>query len=81
MWTPVVSMGKNAGGYEAAMGLGYMVLRRGDATLIGHTGSQAGFRAFFWIDPETGDGVVAAINTGDDATLSAIQGRVLALFQ
>ncbi len=81
MWAPVVSMGKNAGGYEAGMGLGYMVLRRGDSTLIGHTGSQAGFRAFFWIDPETGDGVVGAINTGEDATSIAIQARALPLIR
>ena len=34
--------------------------------LIGHTGSQAGFLAFFYLNPENGKAVVAAFNTANE---------------
>jgi hypothetical protein len=34
--------------------------------LIGHTGSQAGFLSFLYLNPATGVGVVAAFNTASD---------------
>jgi CubicO group peptidase (beta-lactamase class C family) len=37
--------------------------RRGERLLVGHTGSQAGFRAFFYFDPVARTGVIAAFNT------------------
>jgi CubicO group peptidase (beta-lactamase class C family) len=49
------------------MGLSFFVLWRSGTRFVGHTGSQAGFRAFFYIDPATGAGVVAAFNTRNDA--------------
>jgi CubicO group peptidase (beta-lactamase class C family) len=45
------------------VGLGYFIEQRGDVRLIGHTGSQAGFRSFFWIHPESGLGIIANFNT------------------
>jgi CubicO group peptidase (beta-lactamase class C family) len=50
-----------------SMGLSFFVLWRSGTRFVGHTGSQAGFRAFFYIDPATGAGVVAAFNTRNDA--------------
>lgn len=35
-------------------------------TLVGHTGSQAGFRAFVYWNPRTRAAVIAAFNTGND---------------
>lgn len=45
------------------VGLGYFTEQRGEVRLIGHTGSQAGFRSFFWIHPESGHGIIANFNT------------------
>ena len=50
------------------MGLSFFVLPRGTSTLIGHTGSQAGFLAFMYFNPATKAAIVAAFNTNDDAS-------------
>jgi CubicO group peptidase (beta-lactamase class C family) len=52
---------------EAAdsMGMSFFVLWRHGARFVGHTGSQAGFRSFFYINPLTRAGVVAAFNTSN----------------
>jgi CubicO group peptidase (beta-lactamase class C family) len=53
--------------YESApnqwMGLSFFVLDRGGTRLLGHTGSQAGFRSFFYFNPSNGMAVVAAFNS------------------
>ncbi|HSB55774.1 MAG TPA: serine hydrolase domain-containing protein [Gemmatimonadales bacterium] len=62
MWRPVMT----AGGEEApgdSVGLSFFVKHEGTLRLIGHTGSQRGFRAFFYLHPESGTAVVAAFNT------------------
>ena len=48
------------------MGLSFFIVPRGNATLIGHTGSQAGFLAFMYFNPATKAAIVAAFNTTDD---------------
>jgi len=50
-----------------SLGLSFFILRRGGTRFVGHTGHQAGFRSFFYINPGTGSGVVAAFNTTNDA--------------
>ena len=64
MWTPVVPM---TAGYEAAsdqhMGLSFFLQGTGDHRIIGHTGSQAGFRAFYYFNPVSSAGVIAVFNT------------------
>ncbi|HEX9279620.1 MAG TPA: serine hydrolase domain-containing protein, partial [Gemmatimonadales bacterium] len=50
-----------------SLGLSFFVLWRGGTRFVGHTGHQAGFRSFFYINPGTGSGVVAAFNTTNDA--------------
>ncbi|MDH5233682.1 MAG: beta-lactamase family protein [Gemmatimonadota bacterium] len=68
MWTPVVPMDA---GYEASsgqwMGLSFFLRRNGSQRLIGHTGSQAGFRSFFYFDPATGAAIIAVFNTTNQA--------------
>ncbi len=81
MWRPVVPM---SAGYEAAtgqsMGLSFFVQSaraRGTGVgnsgrIVGHTGSQAGFRSFMFLDPDTGDGVIAVFNTTNYAGSAAL---------
>jgi CubicO group peptidase (beta-lactamase class C family) len=49
-----------------SVALSFFVMHRAQRRFIGHTGSQAGFRSFFYIDPETKNGVIAAFNTSND---------------
>jgi CubicO group peptidase (beta-lactamase class C family) len=64
MWRPVQPMAQS---YEAApdqwMGLSFFILRRGGQTLLGHTGSQAGFRSFLYFNPQNSTAIIAAFNT------------------
>ena len=38
------------------------------ATILGHTGSQAGFRSFLYFNPATSAAIIAAFNTTNEAT-------------
>ena len=70
MWRGVHSMGSLPEGgrtTEQHMGLSFFIIRRGQRTVLGHTGSQAGFRAFLYFDPVTRTAVVAAFNTTNSA--------------
>jgi CubicO group peptidase (beta-lactamase class C family) len=49
-----------------SIGLSFFVLHRAGLRFVGHTGSQAGFRSFFYIDPQTRRGVIAAFNTSNE---------------
>jgi CubicO group peptidase (beta-lactamase class C family) len=64
MWKPVVPM---AAGYEAApdqhMGLSFFLSGQEPHRIIGHTGSQAGFRSFFYFNPVSKAAVIAVFNT------------------
>jgi CubicO group peptidase (beta-lactamase class C family) len=69
-----------------SMGMSFFILWRRGTRFVGHTGSQAGFRSFFYINPAARAGVVAAFNTtnlvrGDssDAGFRAIRDSALAL--
>jgi CubicO group peptidase (beta-lactamase class C family) len=60
MWRPVLPVGGPEGD---SIGLGFFLMERKGTRLVGHTGSQGGFRSFFYFDPATGAGVIAAFNT------------------
>jgi CubicO group peptidase (beta-lactamase class C family) len=68
MWKPGLSMSQS---YESApnqwMGLSFFVLDHNGQRILGHTGSQAGFRSFYYFDPETQAGVIAVFNTTNSA--------------
>jgi CubicO group peptidase (beta-lactamase class C family) len=53
------------------MATSFFVSGKGDATIVGHTGSQAGFRAFVYWNPATKLAVIAAFNTSNEAESSA----------
>lgn len=63
------------------VGLGYFIEQRGTVRLIGHTGSQAGFRSFFWIHPESGLGIIANFNTAAAAGGPAARPNTGRVFQ
>jgi CubicO group peptidase (beta-lactamase class C family) len=62
MWQP----GKPMEEENQSMGLSFFVIKRGNATLLGHTGSQASFHAFFYFNPATSAAVIAAFNSTND---------------
>jgi len=64
MWRPVVTTG---GPMDEAMGLSFFLRRLRGASVVGHTGTQGGFRSFLWINRATGDAVIAVVNTSNDA--------------
>jgi CubicO group peptidase (beta-lactamase class C family) len=70
MWRPVVTMNASADRPES-MGLSFFLAPRngssGSVTLVGHTGSQAGFRAFVEFNPLTGTAIIAAFNTSHES--------------
>lgn len=63
MWEPVVPIGDNPMG-DASMGLSYFLYDGPAGRIVGHTGTQRAFYSFFYIDPASGAGVLAAFNTG-----------------
>lgn len=78
MWQPGKPMSQ---GYESAaqqwMGLSFFVRDRNGQRILGHTGSQAGFRSFFYFDPANGMAVIAAFNTTNTvAPATAAQARM-----
>lgn len=62
MWRPGKSMEADHGG---SMGLSFFVIPHGGATLLGHTGSQAGYTAFVYFNPATSAAVIAAFNSAN----------------
>jgi CubicO group peptidase (beta-lactamase class C family) len=68
MWRPVVPTGEGQG---AAVGLGFFLLTVDGSRLVGHTGEQAGFRSFFYLNPATRTAVIGAVNTTNDARPAA----------
>lgn len=68
MWEPRVEVTEATGtGHDEAMGLSFFLIRDGDRSVIGHTGSQAGFHAFLYFQPEIRTAVIAAFNTANRA--------------
>ena len=70
MWRPVVPLAA-AGGLDEAFGLSFYLYRRGDRTIVGHTGEQSGFRSFFYLDPASTTAVVGVVNTTNEARSDA----------
>lgn len=60
MWTPVVQAGSEG------MGLSFFLNQEGERRFVGHTGSQAGFRAFIYLDPDRRTAIIGVVNTDSD---------------
>ncbi len=65
MWRPLLAADGEAPG--DSVGLSFFVLWRDGVRFVGHTGHQAGFRSFFYLEPRTKAAVIAAFNTTNDA--------------
>lgn len=66
MWRPIASVPTDAAFSGAkSVSLSFFQYSRGgdDQTFIGHTGHQAGFAAFFLLNPRTGRAVIGNFNT------------------
>lgn len=61
MWQPVVRVDD-----EEQMGLSFFLRISNGRKLIGHTGTQANFRSFFWVDPASGLGIIGVVNTSSN---------------
>jgi CubicO group peptidase (beta-lactamase class C family) len=61
MWQPVVRVSD-----EEQMGLSFFLRNSGANRLIGHTGTQAGFRSFMWVNPRTREAVIGVVNTSNE---------------
>ncbi len=70
MWKPLHRTGDIESAPNDSMGLSFFTAKSGSATLVGHTGSQAGFLAFMYLNPATGTGIIAAFNTASDLPAS-----------
>jgi CubicO group peptidase (beta-lactamase class C family) len=69
MWRPVVPL--VPGATDEAFGLSFYLYRRGERTIVGHTGEQSGFRSFFYLDPVSTTAVIGVLNTTDEARAAA----------
>ena len=50
-----------------SMGMSFFILWRDGTRFVGHTGTQAGFRSFFYLNPATAGAVIAVLNTRNEA--------------
>jgi CubicO group peptidase (beta-lactamase class C family) len=84
LWQPVLSA-SDSEAMGDSIALSFFVKHQGPYRLIGHTGSQRGFRAFFYLEPGSGTAVIAATNTaavderpGRHPDIAAMRAAVLA---
>ncbi len=69
MWQPVVRVSD-----DEEMGLSFFLRTEGGRRLVGHTGTQANFRSFFWMDPAAGMAVIGVVNTSNAVDPAASAG-------
>ncbi len=65
MWQSLYPADSEAPG--DSVGLSFFMVTRGATRFVGHTGHQAGFRSFFYINPVTRAAVIANLNTTNEA--------------
>ena len=70
MWRPILPTATEGATGLSSIGLSFFVIKQDNTTFIGHTGSQAGFLSFFYLNPATGQSVIAAFNSNDAARSS-----------
>jgi CubicO group peptidase (beta-lactamase class C family) len=66
MWRPVATVSPDsAGRSRVEMGLSFFIHQLDGRRILGHTGSQAGFRSFMYFDPERKTAIVWSFNTAN----------------
>jgi CubicO group peptidase (beta-lactamase class C family) len=68
MWTAVVPLNA-AASQDGSMGLSFFLYNFGSERVIGHTGSQAGFRSYLYFNPRTARAVISVYNTSSQTQL------------
>ncbi len=66
MWRPVLPNIQGDGQPDGSVGLSCFISDTKGTRLIGHTGSQASFRSFFYLNPDTRSAMIAVFNTVAD---------------
>lgn len=69
MWTAVLPLNA-AAPKDGSIGLSFFLYSFGNERVIGHTGTQAGFRSFLYFSPRTKRAVVSVYNTSSQAQLA-----------
>jgi CubicO group peptidase (beta-lactamase class C family) len=64
--------------YGGQIGLSFFIQQHGGETFIGHMGEQAGFKSIIFLNPRTGDAVIASFNTRNEAEAVAAARRFVA---
>lgn len=77
MWAPAVETGATLPEFASA-GLGFFSLESGGRRIIGHTGDQAGYRSYIYIDPASSSGVILVFNTSNESAEARAAMAVLA---
>ncbi len=66
MWRPVVNVSPDSAGRPRIdMGLSFFIHQVAGRPIVGHTGSQAGYRSFMYFDPQTKSAIVWSFNTAN----------------
>ena len=65
MWMPAVRTGAALPEFSA-VGLGFFSLEQDGRRIVGHTGDQAGYRSYVYLDPAARSGIVLVFNTTND---------------
>lgn len=68
MWTAVVSL-QATQPRDGSMGFSFFLYDAGPERIIGHTGTQAGFRSFLYFNPRTKRAVISVFNTTSQVPL------------
>ena len=63
MWQARQDIDVDESGTTHSMGLTFFLLDHNGRRFVGHTGGQKAFVSFFYVDPETRTGAIAAFNT------------------
>ncbi|MBT5873684.1 MAG: beta-lactamase family protein [Candidatus Latescibacteria bacterium] len=62
MWEPVIPISTGTD-LTQIMGLSFFILKRGETTVFGHTGTQKGFHSFMYIEPDSRTAALFVVNT------------------
>ena len=65
MWAPIAKTGTTLPEF-ASVGLGFFSLDRNGRRIVGHTGDQAGYRSYIYLDPASSSAVILVFNTSND---------------
>jgi CubicO group peptidase (beta-lactamase class C family) len=62
------------------MGLSTFIVKHGQATILGHTGSQGAYRGYLYFNPATSTAVICAFNTTSETSGEKVTGLKNRLF-